>query len=131
MVAQEIGCEVVVTVTGPVQMGQPAQELRVSGGILPPTQHSVLSLRTPGQPLCARAEETRAAANKVAAIMEGIVAVAVSYFCSGMARWGFVLQKELSRERGLLARRYLYLCHVADPPGAGNLPSASRGMPDS
>lgn len=55
---------VVVVVTGPVQIGQPAQVERTTGGRVPPTQHwETLSftLRTPGQSTSAatRAEKRR------------------------------------------------------------------------
>ena len=41
IVAQLIGVAVVVVVTGPVQMGQPAQVDRRGGAIVPPTQQPV------------------------------------------------------------------------------------------
>ena len=43
MVAQLIGVSVVVVVTGPVQIGQPAQVDKSSGAMVPPTQHPVAS----------------------------------------------------------------------------------------
>lgn len=52
-VAQLKGSDVCVTVTGPLQIGQPSQSDIVKGCMVPPTQHAELSLdatyKTPGQ----------------------------------------------------------------------------------
>ena len=60
IVAQLIGVDVTVVVGGPVQIGQPLQVERMTGGTVPPTQHSeVLSpstAKTPWQSYLSRWE---------------------------------------------------------------------------
>lgn len=81
--AQETGVSVVVVVTGPVQIGHPAQVERTTGGSVPPTQHwetLSLTLRTPGQSTSATMNEEKRSIERVpTAVMDCMVSYSKGY----------------------------------------------------